>query len=164
LRGDPGNAVVFDFVQLFMIPTVVGVLGVLSLSCTATFMVWHVRPELFTKRSVATRRQFAAVPATGAPANADQKDTKDASGQNESQDANSQNDSRDADGQNDCQDAASQNDCLDEVGQNDSQGANSQSESQDVDDHNDSPDADGQDDSEYASQVHQKVRRSSHWG
>ena len=106
LRGEPGNAVVYDFIQLAMIPTVVGGLGLFCLSCTATIMIWQVRPELFTKRSVANRRQFAAAPDTG-----DQRDTKDASDHNHSQDANSQNDSQDADGHNDFPDADGQDNC-----------------------------------------------------
>ncbi|MCI0359278.1 MAG: hypothetical protein L0211_12440 [Planctomycetaceae bacterium] len=150
LRSEPGNAVVADFVQLCMIPTVVGCLGLTCLSCSATFMVWQVRPELFTKAPVATRREFAAAPTTG-----DQKDAKDASGQNESQDANSQNDSQDADGQNDSQDVN---------GQNDSQDADGQNDSQDVNGQNDAQDADCQDDSENVIQGNQEIRRRSHWG
>src|SRR4029453_8205059 len=135
------NAVVADFVQLFMIPAVVGFLGLACFSCTATLMIWRVRPELFTNAPVATRRQFAAAPTTG-----DQKVPKDAIGQNESQDVNSQNDSQDVNGQNDSQDADGQNDSQDVNGQNDSQ------------------DADCQDDSENAIHGSQEIRRRSHWG
>jgi hypothetical protein len=90
LRDEPENAVVADFIQLAMIPAVVATLGLFCLSGTAVFMVWQVRPELFTKRPVANRRSFAAAPASG-----DQKDAKVASGHNHSQDANAQNDSQD---------------------------------------------------------------------
>ena len=75
VRGEPGNAVIADFVQLFMIPTVVGFLGLICLSGTAVFLIWHVRPELATKASAATRRQFAAALATG-----DKQDSNDAEG------------------------------------------------------------------------------------
>jgi hypothetical protein len=76
LRDEPGNAVVADFVQLFMIPTVVGGLGLICLSGTAVFLIWHVRPELATKGSAETRSKLAAAIATG-----EQKDSKDTEGQ-----------------------------------------------------------------------------------
>ena len=65
VRGEPGNAVVADFVQLFMIPTVVGFLGLICFSGSTVYLYWHVRPELATKASAATRRQLAAALATG---------------------------------------------------------------------------------------------------
>ena len=65
VRGEPGNAVVADFVQLFMIPTVVGFLGLICFSGSTVYLVWHVRPELATKASAATRRQLAAALAAG---------------------------------------------------------------------------------------------------
>ena len=153
LRDDPDNAVVADFVQLFLIPAVVGGLGLFCLSCTSTYMLWQVRPELFTKRPVATRRQTAA-PATG-----DQKEPKDASGQDRSQDANSQNDSQNAEVQNHSPDADGPNDCLKANSRNDAQ-----TDSQDADGQNHSSDADGQDDFEAASAGNREVRPRSHWG
>jgi hypothetical protein len=75
VRGEPGNAVVADFVQLFMIPTVVGFLGLICFSGTTVYLIWHVRPELATKASAATRRQLAAALATG-----DKQDSNDAEG------------------------------------------------------------------------------------
>lgn len=71
VRGEPGNAVIADFVQLFMIPTVVGGLGVICLSGTAVFLMWHVRPELATDGSAAARRKLAAAMATGDQATGD---------------------------------------------------------------------------------------------
>jgi len=159
LRDDPDNAVVADFVQLFMIPALVGGLGLFCLSCTATFMIWQVRPELFSSCSAAARRRTAAALATG-----DKKLTKDASGQNISLDANSQNDSRDADSQDHSTDAAGQNDCLDANSQNECQDANGQNHSPDADAPNDSLDADCQDELEYAGQGNREVPRRSHWG
>jgi|GEM_PF-6976990 len=119
LPSEPGNAVVVDFLQLFMIPTVVGFLGLACFSCTATLMIWRVRPELFTNAPAAPRRQFAAAPTTG-----DRKDSKDASGQKDPKDASGQNDSQDANSQSESQDANSQND---------SQGTDCQNDSQDAD-------------------------------
>ena len=75
LRNDPRNAVIADFVQLFMIPTVVGFLGLICFSGTSVYLIWHVRPELATKASAATRRQLAAALATG-----DKQDSNDAEG------------------------------------------------------------------------------------
>ena len=65
LRREPGNAVIADFVQLFMIPTVVGGLGLVCLAGTGGFLIWHVRPELATEASAEARRKLAAVMATG---------------------------------------------------------------------------------------------------
>jgi len=43
LRDDPSNAVVADFVQMFLIPTVVGSLGLLCLTVSIGVMIWAVR-------------------------------------------------------------------------------------------------------------------------
>jgi hypothetical protein len=50
LRNDPRNAVIADFVQLFLIPTVVGSLGLICLVGTAGVMFWTVRGELRGQR------------------------------------------------------------------------------------------------------------------
>ena len=60
LPNDPHNAVIADLVQLFLIPTVVGGLGLVCLMGTAGFMFWTVRNEVRASTSVVTRhRQFA---------------------------------------------------------------------------------------------------------
>jgi len=61
LRNDPHNAVIADFVQLFLIPTVVGGLGLVCLMGTAGFMFWTVRNEVRASTSVVTRNQRFAV-------------------------------------------------------------------------------------------------------
>lgn len=61
LRNQPGNAVIADFVQLFLIPTAVGGLGLVCLTGTAGFMYWTVRGELRVSTSVGTNRQFAVI-------------------------------------------------------------------------------------------------------
>ena len=63
LRNDPSNAVIADFVQLFLIPTVVGGLGLICLTGTAALQFWTVRSEVRTSKSVVTRRQFAVADA-----------------------------------------------------------------------------------------------------
>jgi len=71
LRNAPGNAVIADFVQLFMIPTLVGGLGLVLLAGTTGFMYLTIRDELRAKSSIATRRQFAVAdqpPAANDPA------------------------------------------------------------------------------------------------
>jgi Protein of unknown function (DUF3592) len=52
LRNEPRNAVIADFPQLFMIPTVVGGVGLILLIGTSVFMYWTVRSELPTNMSV----------------------------------------------------------------------------------------------------------------
>ena len=46
LRDNPRNAVIADFVQMFLIPTVVGGLGLACLSVTVGIMFWIIRGEL----------------------------------------------------------------------------------------------------------------------
>jgi hypothetical protein len=46
LPNNPRNAVIFDFVQVFLIPTIVGGLGLVCLTGTAGLMFWTVRREL----------------------------------------------------------------------------------------------------------------------
>ena len=59
LRNNPRNAVIADFVQLFLIPTVVGGLGLVCLTATTVFMYWNVRGELRVNASVVNGRSFA---------------------------------------------------------------------------------------------------------
>ena len=59
IPNDPRNAVIADFVQLFLIPTVVGGLGLACLSGATAFMYWTVRGELRVKPGVVTHRLFA---------------------------------------------------------------------------------------------------------
>jgi hypothetical protein len=80
LRNEPRNAVIADFVQLFMIPTVVGGVGLVLLTGTSVFMYWTVRGELPTNiMSVLTRRQFAVADAANKDAtNKDAANNNDA--------------------------------------------------------------------------------------
>jgi hypothetical protein len=81
LPNAPGNAVIADFVQLFMIPTVVGGLGLVCLTGTAAFMFWTVRGEVRANTSDVTRRQFAVAdrsPAANDAANSDPANNDDA--------------------------------------------------------------------------------------
>ena len=43
LRDDPSNAVIADFVQMFLIPTVVGSFGLICLTGTIAIMLWTIR-------------------------------------------------------------------------------------------------------------------------
>jgi hypothetical protein len=58
LRNQPRNAVIADFPQLFMIPTVVGGVGLILLTGTSVYMYWTIRREMPTNMLV-TCRQFA---------------------------------------------------------------------------------------------------------
>ena len=60
LRNEPRSAVIADFVQLFLIPTLVGGLGLICLTGTTVFMYWTVRGELRFKTPFATRREFVS--------------------------------------------------------------------------------------------------------
>ena len=46
LPGDPRNAVIVDFIQMFMIPTIVGGLGLFCLTVTTVIMFFVARSEL----------------------------------------------------------------------------------------------------------------------
>jgi hypothetical protein len=58
LRHQPRNAVIADFPQLFMIPTVVGGVGLIILTGTSVYMYWTIRGEMPINMSV-TSRLFA---------------------------------------------------------------------------------------------------------
>jgi len=59
LRHEPKNALIADFPQLFMIPTVVGGVGLILLTGTSVYMYWTVRGEMPINMS-GTPHQFAA--------------------------------------------------------------------------------------------------------
>ena len=46
LRSDPTSAVIADFVQMFMIPTIIGSLGLICLTVTIGLMVWTLRSRV----------------------------------------------------------------------------------------------------------------------
>ena len=59
LRDDPSNAVIADFVQMFMIPSIVAALGLICLAGTAGIMLWIARCELPSDSGGV--RQWAAI-------------------------------------------------------------------------------------------------------
>jgi Protein of unknown function (DUF3592) len=76
LPNEPHNAVIADLVQLFLIPMVVGGLGLACLTGTAGFMFWTVRNEV--RASVICHRQFTDQPlAVNDPASNDDAEDLD---------------------------------------------------------------------------------------
>jgi len=68
LPHNPGNAVIFDFAQMFMVPTFVAGLGLLCLTGTATYMYMVVRIELPPEAAAAGSTAQTIPPlATSAP-------------------------------------------------------------------------------------------------
>jgi hypothetical protein len=63
LRDDPHNAVIVDFVQMFLIPSVVGGLGLFILAGTAAIMFFIARSELPSGVAILRMRAKQAPPA-----------------------------------------------------------------------------------------------------
>lgn len=80
LRDDPSNAIIADFVQLFLIPTVVGSLGLICITATAAFSLWIVRSELAGQPSSSVR-QWNLQPPLATPASGGQSTPESGAGQ-----------------------------------------------------------------------------------
>src|SRR5262245_21389421 len=68
LPNDPKNAVIFDFVQMFMIPTIVGSIGLICLTGTSVLLFFLTRSELPPDKALAfSSAKTNPPPAASAP-------------------------------------------------------------------------------------------------